>query len=70
MFAMVSITTLEGGETTEDDIIISIAEMASAFYACRICKQNDDFICPRDLTPICANCKARYVESLAIKPLK
>jgi len=32
-----------------------------AFYACRICKQNADFICPRDLTPICANCKARYV---------
>jgi hypothetical protein len=32
-----------------------------AYYACHICKQNADFICPRGLTPICINCKARYV---------
>jgi hypothetical protein len=32
-----------------------------AYYACHICKQNADFICPRGLTPICTNCKARYV---------
>jgi hypothetical protein len=32
-----------------------------AYYACRICKHNADFICPRGLIPICADCKARYV---------
>jgi hypothetical protein len=32
-----------------------------AYYACRICKHNADFICPRGLVPICADCKARYV---------
>jgi hypothetical protein len=32
-----------------------------AYYACRICKHNADFICPRGLTPICIDCKARYV---------
>jgi hypothetical protein len=32
-----------------------------AYYACHICKHNADFICPRGLVPICADCKARYV---------
>jgi hypothetical protein len=33
----------------------------SAFYSCRICKRNADFICPRGLTPICRNCTALYI---------
>jgi hypothetical protein len=32
-----------------------------AYYACRICKLNADFISPKGLFPICADCKARYV---------
>jgi hypothetical protein len=32
-----------------------------AYYACRICRRNADFIGPRGLIPICADCKARYV---------
>jgi rubrerythrin len=32
-----------------------------AYYACRICKHYADFIAPRGLTPICTDCKARYV---------
>ena len=32
-----------------------------AYYACHICKRNADFIAPRGLTPICTDCKARYV---------
>jgi hypothetical protein len=33
----------------------------AAYYECRICRHNADFICPRGLTPICADCKARYI---------
>jgi hypothetical protein len=32
-----------------------------AYYACRICKHDADFIAPRGFTPICTDCKARYV---------
>jgi hypothetical protein len=32
-----------------------------AYYACCICKHDADFIAPRGLTPICTDCKARYV---------
>jgi hypothetical protein len=32
-----------------------------AYYTCQICKRNADFVCPRGLTPICINCKARYI---------
>jgi hypothetical protein len=33
----------------------------AAYYACHICKHNADFIAPRGLIPVCADCKARYV---------
>jgi hypothetical protein len=33
----------------------------AAYYECRICRHNADFICPRGLTPICADCRTRYV---------
>jgi hypothetical protein len=33
----------------------------AAYYVCRICKRNADFIAPRGLIPVCADCKARYV---------
>jgi hypothetical protein len=32
-----------------------------AYYACRICKHNADFIAPRGLIPICTDCKDRYI---------
>jgi len=44
-------------------MILSPASMKwrAAYYACRICKHNADFIAPRGLIPVCADCKARYV---------
>lgn len=33
----------------------------AAYYACRICRHNADFISPKGLIPICADCKARYI---------
>jgi hypothetical protein len=41
-----------------------------AYYACRICKQDADFICARGLTPICTNCKACYVGIFGYEALK
>jgi hypothetical protein len=67
MFAIIissstTTTTTEGETTEEHDIITSIHEMARCiYYACHICRHNADFIAPRRLTPICADCKARYV---------
>jgi rubrerythrin len=47
----------------QQNMILSPAstKWRGAYYACRICKHNADFIAPRGLTPICAECKARYV---------
>jgi hypothetical protein len=47
----------------QQNMILSPAstKWRGAYYACRICKHNADFIAPRGLTPICTDCKARYV---------
>jgi hypothetical protein len=44
-------------------MILSPASMKwrAAYYACHMCKHNADFITPRGLIPVCADCKARYV---------
>jgi hypothetical protein len=47
----------------QQKMILSPASMKwrAAYYECRICRRNADFTCPRGLTPICTDCKARYV---------
>jgi hypothetical protein len=47
----------------QQNMILSPASMKwrAAYYACHMCKHNADFITPRGLIPVCADCKARYV---------
>jgi hypothetical protein len=48
---------------TQEHMILSPAstKWRGAYYACHICRRNADYISPRGLIPICADCKARYV---------
>jgi hypothetical protein len=50
-------------EERQQKMILSPAftKWRAAYYACRICRRNADFICPRGLIPICSDCKDRYI---------
>jgi hypothetical protein len=61
--ASVSAAPPQQKEEKQQKMILSPASMKwrAAYYACRICRRNADFIAPKGLIPICADCKARYI---------
>jgi hypothetical protein len=56
-------TAAQHQKEKQQNMILSPAYMKwrAAYYACHMCKHNADFITPRGLIPVCADCKARYV---------